>query len=66
MDYNFYNSIIMNLADIKGYINSYLLYTFKQDKNLNIAEINDYILSIPNICDNLKEMIDTLYEKENS
>lgn len=66
MNYNFCNNIILNLNNINKYINSYLLYTFFQDNNVNINKIRNYILSIPDICNNLKEMTNTLYEKANA
>lgn len=65
MDFNFYNDLILNINDIREYINSYLIYIFYQDTSLDINEINDYIVSIPEICDYLIEKVNALYEKEN-
>lgn len=71
MNYN--NEINMNLNDIKGYVNSALIY-IKNDK-LNKKEIVMYLSSIEDIIKNIKEdlinylyyledKIDKVYEKE--
>lgn len=71
MNYN--NEINMNLNDIKGYVNSALIY-IKNDK-LDKNEVIMYLSSIEDIIKNIKEdlinylyyledKIDEMYEKE--
>lgn len=58
------NEILLYLGDIYNYVSSYLYYLNNPNKDLDKNEIDMYISTIPEIIDELKELIINLYEEK--
>lgn len=58
------NEILLYLGDIKNYVSSYIYYLNNPNKDLDKREIDMYISAIPEIVDELKELIINLYEEK--
>lgn len=56
--------ILLYLEDIKNCVSSYLYYLNNPEKDLDNKEIDMYMSAIPEIVDELKELIINLYEEK--
>ena len=63
INYLIYEEIIMSLENIKEYVGSYLYLINTNDKKVDKEEIDMYISAIPEIVDDIKILINELYEK---
>lgn len=64
---NYKNKINMNLNDIKGYVESALIYLKNEDNNLDKDEIIMYLSSTEEIINDIKEsIIKSLYYIKNN